>query len=199
MDASGTLRRQALPESNSDNSKPIVAIITSPQINTDMDQVLTWTSQQGESYNKLQCRGATLSGTSDAERTALATCSLVAQTIVLQDITMGDVQAGFENSRHARTLTAIFRAKMKVGNTQRQTLVLAVEQENTIDEQQQTMLAAQVKALYKAAAVEQNNEQSFETLFDLKIVPSTTTNEVRTDLPAYQYKHTHSLSHTLQL
>jgi len=166
MDASGALR--PIPDVSSAGG--IVTVITSPGtpslLSEESPDVLALQSQDPPT---LICRGAMLSGTSDAERTSLATCSLAADTIVLDGITAGDVEAGLRDSRHSRTLTALFRARVKLEEEkpQRQTLILAISgDDSSIDEGQ---LVSEIKALYKAAVVEKKNAANFEDRYDIQI------------------------------
>lgn len=155
----------------------IVVIVSSPGTPTALfseasDEILSLESQDPPS---LYCRGATLSGTSDRERTSLATCSLVADTVVIDGITVGDVEAGLRNSRHARTLTAIFRARVKLqeettATTQTLIVVLVAGEDESIDE---AGLESDIKSLYKAASVEKKGVGSFSDMYDLKIVVAT--------------------------
>ena len=175
MDASGGLRVQSIPSIPTTDG--IVVIVSSPGTPTALfseasDEILSLESQDPPS---LYCRGATLSGTSDRERTSLATCSLVADTVVIDGITVGDVEAGLRNSRHARTLTAIFRARVKLqeettATTQTLIVVLVAGEDESIDE---AGLESDIKSLYKAASVEKKGVGSFSDMYDLKIVVAT--------------------------
>ena len=84
----------------------------------DVDSVLLAALDEGT----LVCRGATL-GTAttmgdaaqdDEELTcrALAVCALVSDCLVIDGVTVGDVESGLRNSRHARTLSALFRSRL---------------------------------------------------------------------------------------
>jgi hypothetical protein len=141
IDASGVLRVQSISGeegSSGAGGGGLVAIVTSPgtsnsrllpaetdeAVSNDNTQCL-WLQQQSSSSttttspcNLLICRGATLSATSEAERISLSTCSLVADSVILGGITRGDLQTagagggGIRDSRHGRTLTALFRARI---------------------------------------------------------------------------------------
>jgi hypothetical protein len=127
MDASGGLRLNKIASSSISTADGVVSVITSP--GTDSLLVTSVTEEDGaailalssssssssdDNVPRLICRGATLRGTSAAERSALAITSLVSDAIVIDGITEGDVKAaGFgKNTRHARTLTALFRARL---------------------------------------------------------------------------------------
>lgn len=184
MDRSG-LRLQDLPTSvNYDLG--LVTIISSPgtpsvissrrQQENDEDEALVLETND-DSLPKLYCRGATLQGTSDATRTSLATCSLVSTAIVLDGITQGDVQAGLQHSRHARTLTALFRARVQLGTDDgsKQTLLLGmVGEDATSNDTTLPQVTKAVQSLYEAAAVETKGAKSFEELYNLQIVSVST-------------------------
>lgn len=136
MDASGGLRLNKIASSGVSTTDGVVSVITSP--GTESFLVTSASDEDGASVlafdsdvPQLICRGATLSGTSAAERSALAITSLVSDAIVIDGITEGDVQAaGFgKNTRHARTLTAIFRARLASSTdaTGKQALILCVK------------------------------------------------------------------------
>lgn len=113
-----------------------------------------------------------MSGTSSAERNSLATCSLVAGAILIDGITEGDVEAGWRNSRHARTLTALFRARVALDQTFSQFLVLCVK--GQVNEKQEASLKQEVRALFDATAAETNGSASFQDLYDVQVVSVTT-------------------------
>jgi hypothetical protein len=168
MDGSGGLRVQNIPFIPT--SEGVVVVVSSPGTPSALfsepsDDIL---SLQSEDPPSLYCRGATLSGTSDRERTSLATCSLVAGAIVVDGITVGDVEAGLRNSRHARTLTALFRARVKLDDISgKQTLILCLAgDDDAIDT---AALATEVKGLYKAASVEKKGAGSFNEMYDLQV------------------------------
>ena len=90
---------------------------------------------------------------SDPECVSLAMCSLTAAAIVLDGITEGDVEAGFRNSRHAITLSAIFRARVILGDDAepaKQTLILCLEGQDISEKD----MKKEVTSLYSAAAAE---------------------------------------------
>lgn len=116
----------------------------------------------------LVCRGAQLKGTSDQERTALATTSLVASVILVDGITLGDVQ-DLANGRHARTLTALFRTRLLLAVEEApQTLLLGVQGELSADQQRLVLTA--VNMLFEAVAVEKKHSKSFQDLYNVQIV-----------------------------
>ena len=128
------------------------------------------------------CRGATLGG--GAEESAacrcLAACGLASDCLVVDGVTAGDAEAGLRDSRHARTLSALFRGRLLAagpeeeegagGGGAQQTLILAVTGGDGIDE---ASIAQDTEALFKAIAVERKgNVGSFSDLYDLRVVPS---------------------------
>jgi hypothetical protein len=164
LDPSGTLKLGSIPASVSSDS--LVAIIPSPGtpslfLGKTFDDILSYDS----ATNQMLCRGATLQSTSTADRIALALCAQTAPTIIVEGITNGDILAGVDNSRHARTLTAIFRAS----SPRKTSLVLVVSSADE-EEVDQELLKQQVKSLYDTVAVEQNNGMRFNEAFDLQVV-----------------------------
>ena len=87
----------------------------------------------------------------------------------MDGITEGDVEAGWSNSRHARTLTALFRARIGLREDgAKQTLVLCIRGE--IDSLAESALRAEVKALFDATAAESEGKISFSDFYDIFIV-----------------------------
>jgi hypothetical protein len=101
----------------------------------------------------------------------LATTSLVANALVVEGITAGDLERGLRHSRHARTLTALFRARLSVKEAspqqqqrqQRQALILSLpaiitpastneggEEEEEESTKEQEQINAQVKAMLES-------------------------------------------------
>lgn len=173
LDASGSIKLSAIPSDAS--ASRLITVISSP----GTPSVLSKHSSSdvleiGSDKNVLTCRGATLNGNSDVERKALATCSIVSAAIVIDGITPGDVQTGFVNSRHARTLTAVFRARAQHGSDQKQTLVLVGPPDISVQD---------VVSLYRAAAIEQNNAPAFESVYNIEIVAPGDAGKVRRSGP----------------
>jgi hypothetical protein len=165
MDSAGGLRLK-IPSIST--SIGVVSVISSPGTSshlTSSDDVL---SLESDDNPLLVCRGATLSGTSNVERSALATCSLVSGAILVDGITEGDVEAGWKNSRHARTLTALFRARLVLEKETRQSLILCIKGE--IDQSAEAAVRSEVKALFDAAAAETEGKVSVQDLYDVSIV-----------------------------
>ena len=174
MDGSGSLRAQGIPSSLT--SEKLVAIISSPDTPSSSalaksDDVL---SLESENPPCLTCRGPTLAlKSSDPECVSVALCSLTAAALVLDGITEGDVEAGLKNSRHAVTLTALFRAKVALGSEEepfKQALVLYVE--GDISGSREKAIKGEVVSLYSAAAAERKDVPSFDKAYDLQIVSS---------------------------
>jgi len=185
MDASGGLRLNKIASSGASTTDGVVSVITSPGtvsflVSSAADEEAAVLAFDGEAPN-LICRGATLGGTSASERSALAITSLVSDVIVIDGITEGDVQAaGFgKNTRHARTLTALFRARLafleasaSLDAPGQQVLILCVKssEEDSLD----AVLAQEVRALFEATAAEaKESNTSFDDLYDVKVVSVT--------------------------
>ena len=88
---------------------------------------------------------------------------------MLDGITEGDVEAGLRNSRHAVTLTALFRARVTLeeeAEPSKQSLILCLEGEDFSEKD----IKKEVTALYSAAAAEKKDAASFDKVYDLQIV-----------------------------
>ena len=224
MDGGGHLRLNSLADTTSDGG--VIAFISSP----GTPSILSKESSDLLSYESgppatLICRGATLassSSTSAAEqqqdRISLATSSLVAGTIVLDGIAIGDIEAGLRDSRHGLTLSAIFRAKLCQSTTtssstpqedgddddtaffasSKQTLVLPVRAEQLPLTEEK--VANEVASLFTAVALESGSgtRSSFAELYDLRIVPFTDPEQVRQSHFAYIQCYVFPFSHTLK-
>ena len=197
MDASGGLRLNKLTSSSISTADGVVSVITSPGTNsllvtsvTEEDGAailaLSSSSSSDDNVPRLICRGATLRGTSAAERSALAITSLVSDAIVVDGITEGDVKAaGFgKNTRHARTLTALFRARLtflessSVVDANRQALILCVK--STSDDAFDAVLAQEVRTLFEATAAETKESNiSFDDLYEVRVVSVTNEEEAK--------------------
>jgi hypothetical protein len=184
MDNSGGLRLKipTIP-----TNEGVVAIITSPG---SMKSLLT--SYNDEDHvlaledNRIICRGATLQSMTTAQKNALALTSLVANTIVVEGITVGDVKAaGWKNTRHARTLTALFRARLALdaSSSDQQTLVLCVKsiELDTIEK----TLVSEVNDLFEAMLVEAKASVSFSDLYTV-VVKSVTSEPEALEVRSFQ-------------
>jgi hypothetical protein len=167
MDTSGGLRLNipTIP-----TNEGVVAVISSPSsmmslltTHNDDNNVLTLED------NRLVCRGATLQGMTTAQKNALALTSLVANTIILEGITIGDVKAaGWKNTRHARTLTALFRARLALDAFSfQQTLLLCVKSIE-LDSIEKALLS-EVKDLFEDMLVETKASASFSDLYTVVV------------------------------
>lgn len=123
----------------------------------------------------LSCRGATLSAASSAERLSLGTTSLVSGVIILEGVTDGDLEMGLRHSRHARTLTALIRAKLNFPSPDKQTLLLGIM--GVEPELVQKRIHSEIKAIFDAVAAETKNRISFTDMYDLQIVSLQTKEE----------------------
>jgi hypothetical protein len=171
MDASGGLRLK-IPSIST--SSGVVSIISSPGtksfLSTGDESGDVFLSLESEDPPCLACRGATLSGTSSVERTALATCSILSGAILVDGITEGDVEAGWRNSRHARTLTALFRARIALNCQTPQTLLLCIKGDADKATAAEASLRTEIKALFDATAAESEGKHVFSDYYNVKIV-----------------------------
>lgn len=166
MDASGSLRVNSLPETDG----AVVAFVSSPgssDLVADSSDILSYDGS-------LVCRGATLS---DDNAVALGTSSLVAGAIVLDGISVGDVEAGLRDSRHGKTLMAIFRARTADQESKmQQTLILPVKADELPTAPEK--IANEVVSLFAAAAVQSGSNASFNDFYELKITTYSDASEV---------------------
>lgn len=165
MDSHGALHLK-IPSVST--SQGVVSVISSPgtaSLLSSTDDIL---SLEGDAPACLACRGATLSGSSTVEGSALATTSLVSGAILVDGITKGDVEAGWSNSRHARTVTALFRARVSLDATSKQSLILCIN--GNIDDATESSLKAEVRALFDAAVTETKANVAFDDLYDVAVV-----------------------------
>jgi len=180
------LKIQSIPtDAKADN---LVAIISSPgtlssviDTSTAGDDDASLALDDANGY--LYARGPTLNTVPNSpELISVATCSMVASAIVLDGISEGDVEdGGLPNSRHAVTLTMLFRARMlhqlsqpqeDLGALSKQGLILCVPLGADHDDQNlEQDIRAQVKLLFAAVAAENKDSSSmgFEDLYDLEI------------------------------
>ena len=140
--------------------------------------VLAWNAQDAT----LLCRGATLSSSDGKTTQALATTSVVASSLIVDGITGGDAQH-LSESRHASTLTALFRAKLATvpnhSNNNKQTLILVLSSSNT--PQQKDELKRQLQSLLEATAVDCGKETAvrLDDLYDVVIQSVTSAAEAQ--------------------
>lgn len=159
----------------------IVTVVTSPGIpslllsDDDADGEVDDAHLSVTNEGTMFCRGLTL-GMSDAiSCDCLAVCSTVSDAIILEGITMGDVEAGLRNSRHSRTLTALFRSRTIPDSSiteNKQTLILSVMGDSDDDDVNESRVEPEIQTLFKAVTVG-NKAKSFNDLYDLLIVPVT--------------------------
>jgi hypothetical protein len=218
IDASGTLRVQSISAQDDNSNAGLVAVVTSPgtrssllpaetesTVSSDNTQCL-WLEQQQQSSSApclLICRGATLSATSDAERISLSTCSLVADSVIVGGITLGDLQGttpgGIRDSRHGRTLTALFRARVRLEGvadaeaaddtttisasaTKKQTLILPLpnvdgdDEDSTINLEK---LRSEIQSLFSDVSLERAGTPSFDEMYTLEFMSTADAGKVR--------------------
>ncbi len=129
-------------------------------------ELLAW----DDTSNRLTCRGATFASAASApERTSLGTTSLAANAIILDGITEGDVEMDLRMSRHARTLTALMRARLAMDSPPKQTIILGVL--GPVDEAVESVLTDEVQSLFEATAAEANKEAEFEEMYEVVVIP----------------------------
>lgn len=165
MDPSGGLRLK-IPSVST--SQGVVTVIPSPgtaSLFTSADEIL---SLESEEPACLTCRGATLSGTSIVEGSALSTSSLVSGAILIDGITQGDVEAGWSNSRHARTVTALFRARLALHSKFKQSLILCIK--GDVNDATERSLEGQARALFDATAAETKIYVPFSDMYDVTTI-----------------------------
>ena len=183
--------------SSSQSQSNIVSVITSPgvpslllssEIESNQDEELPPLFLWDDSI--LVGQGATLSTPSDAAAvtaTGLSVCGKVSDVILIEGITMGDLETtnGILNTRHARTLTHLFHSKQQQslqndpldhsdGETtiKKQTLILAITTTSDSDVLDETKLMNDVRTLYQVETVgSKNNDNSkFDDVYDVQIV-----------------------------
>lgn len=174
LDSSGKIQH---PIPRLSTSLGVVSIINSPGTPSALPDVSIddsyLTLLEDEQKPLLCCRGSTMSTSSAAERLSLCTTSLVSSVVIVDGITDGDVERGLRDSRHSRTLTALFRARYCLDKENRQTLFIGL----LIDEVTEDItkkVNAEIKDIFQAVAEENPRESiSFSDLYDMKIVPLT--------------------------
>jgi hypothetical protein len=169
----GTLQLQALPKLLS-TAKGIVTIIDIPvsdgsSISSDILSV----ASDDEDSIQILCKGAALEQTSELERSSLAFCSLLSNVIIVNGISSGELDgSSFRDSRHSRTLTTLFRAKLletKQINTEATTTTSLIFVCDTYDKALEALLRQEVSALYQAAAAERSVSPAFSELYDIEV------------------------------
>jgi hypothetical protein len=167
MDASGSLNRQ-IPDVST--SGGVVAVISSPDTPSFLGESSTELLAWDDTSNRLTCRGATFASAASApERTSLGTTSLAANAIILDGITEGDVEMDLRMSRHARTLTALMRARLAMDSPPKQTIILGIL--GPVDEAVESVLTDEVQSLFEATAAEANKEAEFEEMYEVVVIP----------------------------
>ncbi|CAB9518902.1 expressed unknown protein [Seminavis robusta] len=170
MDGSGNLKISAVPQSLT--SESLLAVISNPDLPSSLsspsgDDLLSLDSSDPPC---LSCRGPTLSiQPSDPECVSISLCSLTASAIVVDGITEGDVEAGLLNSRHAVTLSALFRARALLGSDGgKQSLLLSVNGEGSASLEKE--MKGDLNILFLASVAEAKESISFDDAYDLKLV-----------------------------
>jgi hypothetical protein len=93
---------------------------------------------------------------------------LVSGAILIDGITQGDVEAGWSNSRHARTVTALFRARLALESMSKQSLILCIK--GGVDDATESSLKGEARALFDATAAETKVNVSFRDMYDITVV-----------------------------
>lgn len=163
LDSAGRLL--TAPSSTS-TDQGVVALISSPATPSKiLPEASDALSLEDEGTCTLLCSGATLSGMASEQQLGLAACGYLADAVVCDGIVAGDIESGFRNSRHSRTLTAIFRARLQAEEVPKQTLVMCVS--GTDDGK---TLEGEIKFLYKAVADEKRGARAFSDAYEVKVV-----------------------------
>mmetsp|Transcript_30224 Transcript_30224/g.46109 ORF Transcript_30224/g.46109 Transcript_30224/m.46109 type:complete len:547 (-) Transcript_30224:52-1692(-) len=171
LDSSGKIQH---PIPRVSTSSGIVSIINSPgtpSILPDGDTDGSYLSLlEDEARPLLCCRGSTMNTSSAAERLSLCTTSLVSNVVIVDGITDGDLERGLRDSRHCRTLTALFRARHFLDRESRQTLFVGLSIDE-VTEDTTKKVTEEIDDIFRAVAEENPGENiSFTDLYDLKIV-----------------------------
>lgn len=196
MDASGSLGINAVPQSLT--SESLVAIISNPAVTSSLspseDSLLCLV--EGDPP-LLSCRGPTLDMKSaDPKCVAIGLCSLTASAIVVDGITTGDVEAGLLNSRHAVTLSAIFRTRMVLGADRgKQALMLYATGAGSAALEKE--MKGELKTLFLAASAEAKDSVAFDDAYDLHMVFSES--QSATEVSLKQAEMVHRKASTLYL
>lgn len=194
IDNSGNLRLGSLAEPTDPERGTYVLVASpgtpSPLVSTGNDDVDdAGVPLSSASSDCLLCRGATLSGTSEADRLSLGTCSLVASAVIVDGVTVGDLQAGLADSRHGRTLTALFRARSQLlaagaasSSSSKQTLIVVVHgEENAFDKE---AITTEIQTVFQAVDAEKNDGASFEDMYEIFLMTAKDTEKVRNLSPS---------------
>lgn len=182
IDNFGNLKMSSLQEP-SDADSGIYVLVASPD--TPSPLILEEASVPlSSSADCLICRGATLSGTSEVDRLSLGTCSLVAGAVVVDGVTVGDLQAGLADSRHGRTLTSLFRARTQLTTEgqplPKQTLIIVVHgEENAFDKD---AIVNDIRTLFLAVVAEKNGNVSFEATYEIFVTTADDKSKVRSSV-----------------
>jgi hypothetical protein len=129
---------------------------------------------------------------STGERTALATASLVSNSIIVDGVTVGDVEAGLSyQTRHSRTISILFRSRLAAAATAesdetipRQTLIFAIRSSSSDDESGIDLESRAMKGLqhtFDAIVVESGlrKKLSLGDLYDVKVISVSNSGEAK--------------------
>jgi hypothetical protein len=184
MDASGRMFPIATALSTA-ASAGIVTVVTSPGVpsilvpNEDLDDSAILSVESDRDV--LICRGCTLASSIDVSESeqqhqynGLAASSAVSDAMVVEGITMGDIEGGgLRTTRHARTLTALFQSRANMATIDRkQVLILAVS--GAPSDMDDSGVVQDVRALFQSATmgVAGAAAKGFDDMYDLRIMPA---------------------------
>lgn len=203
IDSSGALQAQRIPDTKlvgGGKKGTVITIVSSPGTPSalvengglDPDVSLSLDDQNDDSSIVLYAKGAVLAGASEADDLALQTVSLVSNVLLLDGVTAGDVEAGLTQTRHARTLLSLFRARVRAETsddedstkTKQQTLVMGLIGEGVQEEEiTEEMVREDIKQLYNAAVAAENKPgktiSSFEQAYDIQVVSVATVEDAQ--------------------
>lgn len=134
VDSSGSLTKSLIPSSDSNGG--LVALLSSPGTPSLFSSSSTTNTVNIEN-NIINAPGASLEESSGllSRGIGAAAAGSIAGAVVLTGVTLADVEAGLEGTRHERTLAELFAAVLRTG-TKREgpaTLLIAVQSSSSND------------------------------------------------------------------
>jgi hypothetical protein len=200
MDSTG---KWQIPSSLSESTGPangIVTVVTSPGVpstllpmESEVDAPLSMFS--GDDPGTLVCQGSTLGPLASSTISCLAFASLVSNVILVEGLTEGDIESGIANTRHSRTLAALFQSRLTAAtlSLSQQTLILVVstaDMDDWDEDNATVSLRNEVLLLFDAAAAslgKKNNKlEDFYTLHVRPVTPSSAS-KVRFYIQQYRF------------
>ena len=132
--------------------------------------------------NILVCQGATLpSFDTDAAETvtttvatgaSLSVCGSVSDVLLIEGITMGDLETsnGILNTRHARTLSFLFQSKkQRIEPSKKQTLVFVISTTSDSDAIDEEKLIDDIRTLYQVENL--GSKDKMDDAYKIQIIP----------------------------